>query len=255
MFEIKNLWSGYNGLDILKDITLTAKPGELLCVAGPNGCGKTTLLKAVARLLPYRGSITLDGKELSGFPRKALARKIALMGQNAQVYFPYSVYDTVSLGRYPYASGFFKLVSKEDDEIINSVIARLELSAVRDRMITELSGGQLQRVFLARTLAQNPDLILLDEPTNHLDLKHQSEILEYLSRWAREKGKTVITVLHDLNLVRHFAGSAALMWEGKLAAFGSPAEVLRGKTLEKIYSMDIRAFMLKSLEKWREGRE
>jgi iron complex transport system ATP-binding protein len=122
-------------------------------------------------------------------------------------------------------------------------------------MITELSGGQLQRVFLARTLAQSPDLILLDEPTNHLDLKHQSEILASLSLWAREEGKTVITVLHDLNLVRRFAGSAALMCEGRLAAFGSPGEVLEGETLQKIYSMDIRAFMLESLEKWREGRE
>jgi iron complex transport system ATP-binding protein len=254
MFEVKNLWSGYHGLDVLKDITLSAKPGELLCIAGPNGCGKTTLLKAVARLLPYRGSITLEGQELSALPRKSLAQKIALMGQTAQIYFPYSVYDTVSLGRYPYAGGFFETLSKEDDEVINRVIAQLELSAVRDRMITELSGGQLQRVFLARTLAQAPDLILLDEPTNHLDLKHQSEILEYLSRWAGEKGKTVITVLHDLNLVRHFAGSAALMCEGRLAARGSPGEVLQGETLQKIYSMDIRAFMLESLEKWREGK-
>jgi iron complex transport system ATP-binding protein len=255
MVEVKNLWSGYNGVDVLQDITLSAKPGELLCITGPNGCGKTTLLKAVARLLPYRGSITLEGKELSGLPRKALARKIALLGQNAQVYFPYSVYDTVSLGRYPYAGGFFKSLSKEDGEVIDRVIARLELASVRDRMITELSGGQLQRVFLARTLAQNPDLILLDEPTNHLDLKHQLEILEYLSRWAGEEGKTVITVLHDLNLVRRFAGSAALMCEGRLVAFGSPGEVLNSRTLEKIYAMDIRAFMVESLEKWRGGNE
>jgi iron complex transport system ATP-binding protein len=253
MLEIKNLWSGYNGVDVLKDITLTAKPGEILCIAGPNGCGKTTLLKAAARLLPYRGSVTLEGKELSGLPRKALARNIALMGQNAQVYFPYSVYDTVSQGRYPYSGGFFKSLSKEDGEIINRVIEQLELSGIRDRMITELSGGQLQRVFLARTLVQDPDLILLDEPTTHLDLKHQSEILEYLSLWARENGKTAVTALHDLNLVRHFAGSAALMWEGKLAAWGSPGEVLNARTLEKIYSMDIRAFMLESLAKWREG--
>jgi iron complex transport system ATP-binding protein len=251
MLAIKNLYSGYNGIDIIRDINLTAEKGEVLAVIGPNGCGKTTLLKAIARLLPYRGSITFDEKELSLFPRKILAQKMALMGQSAQVYFPYSVYETVSLGRYPYSGGFLKSISKEDDEIINRVIAQLELSDVRDRMITELSGGQLQRVFLARTLAQDPALILLDEPTNHLDLKHQVELLEYLSKWAKETGKAVVAVLHDLNLARRFGHSAALMNNGKLVSAGKPETVLDGKILEKIYGLDIKAFMIESLEKWR----
>jgi iron complex transport system ATP-binding protein len=112
VLEIKNLYAGYNGVDIIHDISLRAQRGEVLAVIGPNGCGKTTLLKAVARLLSYRGAITLEGKELSSFTRKAMARKIALMGQSAQIYFPYTVYDTVSLGRYPYSGGFLKSVSQ-----------------------------------------------------------------------------------------------------------------------------------------------
>jgi iron complex transport system ATP-binding protein len=251
MLEIQNLFTGYNGIDIVRDVSLTAKRGEVLTVIGPNGCGKTTLLKAIARLLPYRGTVTLDGKELSGFPRKALAQKIALMGQSAQIYFPYTVYDTVSLGRYPYSGGFLKTISREDEEIINRVIARLELSDVRDRMITELSGGQFQRVLLARTLAQDPELILLDEPTNHLDLKHQVELLDYLSNWAQENSKAVVAVLHDLNLARRFGHSAALMCGGIIVSAGKPEAVLSGDALLKAYGIDIKAFMVESLERWK----
>jgi iron complex transport system ATP-binding protein len=251
MLEIKNLCAGYNGVDIIHGINLRALRGEVLAVIGPNGCGKTTLLKAVARLLSYRGAITLEGKELASFTRKAMARKIALMGQSAQIYFPYTVYDTVSLGRYPYSGGFLKSLSQEDAGVVNRVIERLELSDVRHRMITELSGGQLQRVFLARTLAQDPDLILLDEPTNHLDLKHQVELLEYLSLWAKENSKAVVAVLHDLNLARRFGHSAALIGNGALVSAGKPEAVLNGATLREIYGIDIKAFMIESLERWR----
>lgn len=251
MLEIRNLYAGYNGIDIIRDVSLTAKRGEVLTVIGPNGCGKTTLLKAIARLLPCRGTLTLDGEDLSVFPRKALAQKIALMGQSAQIYFPYTVYDTVSLGRYPYSGGFLKSTSREDIEVVNHVIARLELSDVRNRMITELSGGQFQRVLLARTLAQDPELILLDEPTNHLDLKHQVELLEYLTNWAQENSKSVVAVLHDLNLARRFGHSAALMCGGIVVSAGKPETVLSGDTLLKTYGLDIKAFMVESLERWK----
>jgi iron complex transport system ATP-binding protein len=250
MLEIKNLYTGYGGVDVVHDISLKAERGKVLTIVGPNGCGKTTLLKAAARLLPYRGAIILEGKELGSFSRKTLAKKIALMGQSSQIYFPYSVYDTVALGRYPYSEGFLKSLAKDDEEIIDRILAQLELVEVKDRMITELSGGQLQRVFLARTLAQNPELILLDEPTNHLDLKHQVELLDYLSKWAKENNKAVAAVLHDLNLARRFGDTAALMCGGKLIASGKPETVLNGETLKEIYGIDVKAFMLESLAKW-----
>jgi iron complex transport system ATP-binding protein len=173
------------------------------------------------------------------------------MGQTSEIYFPYSVYDTVSLGRYAYSGGFLRGLSAKDTESIETAINQLGLFEIRDRMINELSGGQLQRVFLARTLAQDPEIVLLDEPTNHLDLKHQVELLQYLLKWAKEKNRTVIGVLHDLNLARNFADTAAVMFEGKLVSRGNPKTVLNGETLEEVYGMDIRAFMLKSLENWR----
>jgi iron complex transport system ATP-binding protein len=251
MLEIKNLYSGYDGTDVIHDINLRAANGEFLCILGPNGCGKSTLLKAIARILSYRGSILVDNREVSSYNRKDLAKKIALMGQSSEIYFPYSVYDTVSLGRYAHTEGFLKKLSVEDKEIINDILHRLGLFDEKDRMINELSGGQLQRVFLARTLAQNPDIILLDEPTNHLDLKHQVELLQYLLRWAKDTDKTVIGVLHDLNLVHYYGDNAAIMHQGALVSYGKPKQVLNGETLNNIYDLDIRAFMLESLENWR----
>jgi iron complex transport system ATP-binding protein len=174
-----------------------------------------------------------------------------MLGQITQIYFPYSVYDTVSLGRYAYASGFLKKFSKADEEIINDTINWLGLKEEQDRMITELSGGQLQRVMLARTIVQNPDLILLDEPTNHLDLKHQVELLQYLLKWAKNSNKIVIGVLHDLNLVHYFGDTAVLMDKGKITACGKPENILDGETLKSIYDIDIRKFMIESLEKWK----
>ncbi|MDR0314057.1 MAG: ABC transporter ATP-binding protein [Treponema sp.] len=252
MLKVKNLYSGYGGPDIIRDIHLQANPGEILAVIGPNGCGKTTLLKTLAKLLPYRGEILLEQTEISLLSRKNLARKIALLAQTTGIYFPYSVYDTAALGRYSHSTSFFKNLSREDKEIISQVLIKLELMDVKDRLISELSGGQLQRVFLARTLVQNPDLILLDEPTNHLDLKHQVELLEYLSYWAKENNKAVIAVLHDLNLARRYADNAALMCNGMMVSSGKCESVLSGDMLKETYGLDIRAFMIESLQKWQE---
>jgi iron complex transport system ATP-binding protein len=251
MLEIENLYSGYGGPDIIRGVNLQANRGEILCIVGPNGCGKSTLLKTIAHTLKYRGYIRLDGQDISSFSGKALARNIALMGQLSQIYFPYTVYDTVSLGRYAHSRGFLKTLTGEDKALISDIIQTLGLYGVRDRLITELSGGQLQRVFLARTLVQNPDIILLDEPTNHLDLKNQIELLHYLSRWVKDRNRTVIGVLHDLNLVHSFSDRAALMTEGKIRDLGEPAAILEGETLEAVYGFDIKKFMLESLEKWK----
>jgi iron complex transport system ATP-binding protein len=250
MLELKNVAAGYGGNDVIKNISLTVGEGEVFCIAGPNGCGKSTLLKTITRILKYRGSITVDRNEVRDLPRRALAKKVALLSQSAQVYFPYTVSDTVALGRYAWGEGFLRGLSKIDKTVIEDTLAKLDLLDIKDRMIDSLSGGQLQRVFLARTLVQAPAIILLDEPTNHLDLKYQIELLTLLSRWVKDGGKTVIAVLHDLNLLRSFAGKAALMRDGELFRSGTAETVLDAASLEAVYGMDIHAFMRKSLQKW-----
>ena len=221
MLEVKNVRCGYDNNEIIKGVSFNVEPGSNLCIVGPNGCGKSTLLKSIANLLNYKGSILLNGKEISKFNRKDLAKNIALMSQASSIYFPYTVYETVSLGRYAHLKGVFSRMSKSDEEIIIKSIENVGLLDLKDKLISELSGGQLQRVYLARAFAQDPNVILLDEPTNHLDLKYQIEMLEYLNKWSKENNKIVIAVLHDLNLVQTFGEKVVMMTYGKIATAGN----------------------------------
>lgn len=250
MLEVKNLYTGYDKKEIIKNINFEIKRGENLCIVGPNGCGKSTLLKSIANIIEYKGNIKIDGEEVNSLSRLELAKKIGLMSQITQIYFPYTVYDTVSLGRYAYSKGAFATLSSEDDEIIIDSMKKVGVYELKDKMITELSGGQLQRVFLARVFAQNPDVILLDEPTNHLDFKHQIELLENLNEWVKQNNKIVVGVLHDLNLVQYFADKVLILKDGKEIDYGLPQDVLKGLTLNKVYGMDIRNFMINILQKW-----
>jgi len=251
MLEIKDLFAGYNGTDVIHNINLRAEKGESLCVLGPNGCGKSTLLKSIARIIEYRGTVSINSFDISKTPRKELAKKIALLSQNMQVFFPYTVYETVSMGRYAYSQGFMKNPSAEDKDIIEDIVKKLDIWDIKDHMIDELSGGTLQRVFLAKTLAQTPDLILLDEPANHLDLKHQIELLDFLKVWVRENNKTLIGVFHDLNLARQFGDTAVVLNNGIIAAAGKIDTILNSEILNDVYGIDIRKFMQKSLELWK----
>ena len=173
------------------------------------------------------------------------------MTQASNIYFPYTVYETVALGRYAHLKGVFSRINKEDDEIIIKSITNVGLIDIKDKLISELSGGQLQRVYLARAFAQNPDVILLDEPTNHLDLKCQIEILDYLNKWTKENNKIVVAVLHDLNLVQTFGEKVVMMTDGKIISSGTPKEVLSGEKLKEVYGVDVKRFMIDALEKWK----
>ena len=252
MLEVKNIYCGYDNVDVVKDISFKVERGQNLCIIGPNGCGKSTLLKAIAKLIDYRGEITLDNLNVESITRKELASKVALMNQVSNIYFSYTVFYTVALGRYAYLNGVFAKLSKDDHKIINDALEKVGLLELKDRLITELSGGQLQRVYLARCFTQDPEVILLDEPTNHLDLKHQIELLEYLKVWSKDNKKVVVAVLHDLNLVHSFSDEVIMMKDGKLVQRGNVREVLNGDKLKEVYDIDVKEYMIDSLKKWRE---
>jgi len=251
MLVIKSLYAGYNKKDVIFNINFQIQKGESLCILGPNGCGKSTLLKSIARVIDYKGNVSMNGENISAIPRRELAKKIALLSQSALMFFPYTVYETVSMGRYPYSKGLFKNLSDDDKNIIEDIAKKLDIWDIKDQMIDELSGGTLQRVFLARTLTQTPDIILLDEPANHLDLKHQIELLEFLKVWVKERNKTLIAVFHDLNLARQFGDTAIVMNNGAIAAAGKIDEVLDSNVLNDVYGINIHKYMKESLEKWK----
>ena len=250
MIEVKNIYCGYDNKKIIKDLSFNVNNGENLCIVGPNGCGKSTLLKSIANIIEYEGSVKIDNKEVSSFSRIDLAKKVALMSQTSQIYFPYTVYDTVSLGRYAYSKGACSKLSLTDKRIIVDSMKKVGIYELKDKLITELSGGQLQRVFLAKIFAQDPDIILLDEPTNHLDFKNQIDLLENLNEWVKTNNKIVIGVLHDLNLVQYFADKVLMIQSGKVVSYGRPEDVLKGEILNDIYGMDIKEFMVNILQKW-----
>lgn len=250
MLEVTSLYCGYDKEMIIKNVSFVAKRKENLCIVGPNGSGKSTLLKSIGNLLEYKGRITLDNTDINTFTRSDLAKRIAILSQISTIHFPYTVYETVALGRYAHMKNSRLTLNKEDNDIIFESLRMVGLLEIKDTYINNLSGGQLQRVFLARTFAQNPEVILLDEPTNHLDLKYQIEILEYLKKWSRENDKILISVLHDLNLVNIFSDKVIVLNHGEIVEIGDTKKVLSSEMLNEAYNMDIRNFMINSLKKW-----
>lgn len=250
MLQVEHLSCGYGDTPVVKDVSFHVKTGQRLCILGPNGCGKTTLLRGIMGMLPVQGKVTVCGESLAGISSRQKAKRIALMSQLSSVYFAYTVYETVMLGRYAHQKRrAFPSESPEDQRIVRDSLERTGMLKYRDRLITELSGGQLQRVFLARIFAQDPQVILLDEPTNHLDLKYQVELMGSLKEWAEEGARCVVGVLHDINLALSFADTVLLMEDGAVKAF-EKSEKFELSLLDHTYQTDVRGYMRKSFERW-----
>lgn len=250
MLRIEHLSCGYYKEPVVRDVSFQVEEGKRLCILGPNGCGKTTLLRGIMGILPVQGTVTVGGETLTGMSARQKARRIALMSQLSSAYFAYTVYETVMLGRYAHRKrNAFLGESEEDRHIVRESLEKTGMLPHQDRLITELSGGQLQRVFLAQVFAQDPHVILLDEPTNHLDLKYQVELMETLKEWVRKGNRCVVGVLHDINLALSFADTVLLMEQGTVKAF-ERAETFDLSLLSRTYQMDVQSYMRESLKRW-----
>ncbi len=255
MINIEHVSCGYDSNPIIKDISFTVKENEILCILGPNGCGKTTLLRAISGLLPATGTIQMNGMDLKKAGRKEIAKKIAVMNQLTSIYFSYTVYETVKMGRYVHSkSGIFQKDQKKEKAFVYECLEKVGMLDQKNRLITELSGGQLQRVLFARVLAQDPEIILLDEPTNHLDLKYQIELLEQIKEWGKKENRCVIGVLHDINHALLFADKIMLLNDGKIKAYDESCD-FDLSSLNEIYGIDVAGYMLHALERWRNDDE
>ncbi len=248
--EIQNLNVNIGGKQILTDIDLQLEEGSWLMVAGPNGAGKSTLARTVMQMTRYTGSVLIDGEDASKIRSKQLARKIGILMQNNYPGYDFTAGEVVRLGMYSQQDGFLKGKKEGAEEKFEEAVAAAGVGEFLDRPVTTLSGGELQRVFMAQLLTQDPDILILDEPVNHLDLTYQKQFMEITGRWQQEKGRTVISVVHDLSLAKMFGTDAILMNNGSIVASGKNADVFSDENLNKVYGMNVREWMRAELEQW-----
>jgi iron complex transport system ATP-binding protein len=226
----------YDGAAVLDGVDVVVAPGELLGLIGPNGAGKTSLVRLLAGgAAPDRGRVLLDGRALHEWSRRDRARTVALVPQDPRVEFPFTVLEIVLMGRAPHLTGL-GFAGPDDLRRARDALARLGLEGLEARRLDALSGGERQRVFLARALAQDPAVLLLDEPTTHLDLRHQTEILDVVREGVRARGLAALAVLHDLNLAAVACDRLILLAQGKVAATGTPSEVLTRDAIERAFA-------------------
>ena len=233
--KIKNVEFSYTSRPVLKDICLELAATEMLGVVGPNGAGKSTFIRCLNNILtPQKGTILLDGEEIRKMRRLALAKKIGYVPQSTAQVFSATVFDTVLMGRRPHLSW---QSSKKDEKIVLETLEMLNIVEIAMSDINELSGGQQQKVFIARALAQEPEVLLLDEPTSNLDIRHQLEVMNIIQNLVREKKLTVIMAIHDLNLASRYAEKIIMMHSGKVFSAGVPAAVFTPDNIEQVYGV------------------
>lgn len=238
MISAQDVNFGYGGSFHLQNISFEMAKGAFWGVIGPNGSGKSTLLKILSKVIEtQQGTIKIDGRNLKTFVLSELARKMAVVGSEAQFSFPYHVQDVVLMGRIPFV-GRLGLHTQRDHQVVDSVLRKTETWTYRDRYIHELSSGERQRVLLARALAQEPKILLLDEPTAHLDLHYEIEIFQILKALNTGESLTILTVSHNLNLMGEFCEKLILMEAGACRQIGTPAEILTASLLRDVFRID-----------------
>jgi len=235
-----NLVLGYTGDPVVEDLELSIPSGCVTVVVGPNACGKSTLVRAIARLLrPRRGAVLLDGAAVHELPTRALARRMGLLPQAPSAPEGLTVEDLVARGRFPH-QGLFNYWSTEDEAAVAEALGDTWLEDLRERPVDQLSGGQRQRAWIAMALAQQTEILLLDEPTTSLDIAHRLEVLELLRRLNRERGRTIVMVLHDLNEAARHADHLVALRDGQLVAEGAPQHVVTQDLVKRVFGIDSR---------------
>ncbi|BBB89393.1 MAG TPA: ABC transporter ATP-binding protein [Methylomusa anaerophila] len=232
---VQNVCFAYKSHPILQDVSLEVQKGQVVSIVGPNGAGKSTLLKCMVRLLkPQAGAVYLDGKDIAGKKSQELAKAMGYIPQNVKDAFPFTVLETVLLGRKPHITWE---VNDDDFRVVSEVMHFLKIENLAERPLDQLSGGQKQKVFVARALAQQPEIFLFDEPTSNLDIRHQLEVFATIKRLAATEGRTVIVVVHDLNLAARFSDTLIMLKHGSIYAAGKPAEVITEASLREVYNV------------------
>ena len=238
MLKIQSISVSYGSRQILHEVSLNVGSGEVLALIGPNGAGKSTLIRAASGVIPHTGHVRTNGDDFASLSPIQRAKYIATVPQAVSMPPAFTVWETVLLGRTPYL-GFLGQPSKKDEEIARRSLERVSALPFAERRVGELSGGEQQRVLLARALCQSTPILLLDEPTAHLDLQYQVGLLELVTELAHKDNLAVLVALHDLNLAAHYADRIALMVAGSIIAVGKPKEVLQPELIAEAYCLPV----------------
>jgi len=244
MLTVQSISVQYEERQALRDVSFQIQPGEILGVIGPNGAGKTSLVRAISGVLPLAaGQISVDGRDLGRLSEMERARQLAVVPQARNLPGAFTVWEMVLLGRTPHL-GWLGSLSPQDEEITRQAMRRTDTLALAERRLGELSGGEQQRVLMARALAQTAPILLMDEPTTHLDLQYQVALMDLARSLAEQEKLAILVCLHDLNLVARYARRVALLVEGRLQAIGTPEEVLTAERLSQVYHVPLQAIPL-----------
>lgn len=251
MLKAENITVHFGERTVVDHLSFHLHEGQWLMLVGPNGAGKSTLIETISQGVAYTGNILLEGKDIRRFKAAQLARKVGVLAQKNAVGYAYTVDEVVGLGRYAYTQSFLSTRDDGGKDQVERALSLTGLTDLRHASVLTLSGGELQRTFLAQVFAQNPQILILDEPANHLDLKYQQHIFSLISDWLKTPGRAVISVVHDLSLARKYGTHAVLMNQGKNISQGKIDEVLTQDNLKTVYDMDVYGWMREMLEKWR----
>jgi iron complex transport system ATP-binding protein len=236
--QLQSVTLAYDRRVVVRDVTFQVTPGEMVGLIGPNGCGKSTIIRALSRVIsPASGQVLLDGKDISTISRGELARLIGVVPQNPTLPEAFTALEVVLMGRNPHL-GLFQYEGRRDLAIVWRAMERTATHSLAERQVGELSGGERQRLLIARVLAQEPKSILLDEPTAHLDISHQVEILDLIKNLCLENNLTVVAALHDLNLASQYCDQLILLNGGRVHDGGVPREVINAQNIKAVYGAD-----------------
>lgn len=250
MLDVKDLTVRYGDLTIVDNVNFSVEEGQWIMLVGPNGAGKSTIVNAISQGAPYTGTVSYLGADVARMKPAQIAKEMGVLTQSHHVAYSFTVGEIVKLGRYSYSPGIFNTTTDEDAKMVMQALDVTGMTVFENQSVLTLSGGELQRAFLAQVFAQDPSLLILDEPTNHLDLVYQKQVFELIGQWLHTPGRAVLSVVHDLGFARAYGTHGLLMDKGKIVAAGELPNVVTREHLQQVYDLDVYGWMRELLSLW-----